>query len=121
MAIASSMKVRGMDAAYYTVKDLEKATQFYTNVLGSEPTMAFPGSVSEWTFPGNETFGLYQSPEGLSSGSGVMFAVDDVQAAVDLCKSMGVEFDGAVDETPVCHMAFAKDPEGNRFILHKRK
>lgn len=116
------MKVSGIDATYYTVKDLTKATKFYSDLLGSEPTMHAPDFVSEWTFGGGETFGLYQTKEG-SAGGSAMFAVDDVAAAVTDAKSRGVHFHegGEVTDTPVCHMAFGEDAEGNQFILHKRK
>jgi predicted enzyme related to lactoylglutathione lyase len=123
MATASKTMVRAIDATFYTVKDLAGATKFYTQVIGFEPTLGVPDFVSEWTFSGGETFGLYKSPEGKASGSGVMFQVDDVKTAVDACKAMGVKFDdeGEIEDTPVCHMAFASDPEGNRFIIHRRK
>jgi len=116
------MKVQGIDATYYTVKDLPKATKFYSELLGAEPTMHMPDFVSEWTFGGGETFGLYQSKEG-SPGGSAMFAVDDVGKAVSEAKARGVHFheNGDVTDTPACHMAFGEDAEGNQFILHKRK
>jgi len=116
------MKVSGIDATYYTIKDLERGTKFYAGLLGAEPTMHMPDFVSEWTFGGGETFGLYQSKEA-SPGGSAMFAVDDVAAAVKEAKALGVHFheEGEVTDTPACHMAFGEDPEGNQFILHKRK
>jgi hypothetical protein len=37
-------------------------------------------------------------------------------------KARGVKFhDEEITDTPVCHMAFGEDPEGNQFILHHRK
>lgn len=122
MATSTTAKVKAVDAAYYTVKDLGKQTKFYADLLGFEPTLAVPDVVSEWTFPGGSTFGLYKSPEGISSGSGIMFAVPDVKAAVVECQSRGVQFSdgGNIEETPVCHMAFGTDMEGLNFILHRR-
>jgi hypothetical protein len=32
----------------------------------------------------------------------------------------GVVFEGDIRETPVCHMAFFKDSEGNALMLHRR-
>lgn len=123
MATAGATKVSAIDAAYYTVTDLDRATKFYNDLLGFEPTFTQPGVVSEYTFPGGETFGLYKSDDGIPSGSGVLFAVDDVAAAVAAAKARGVKFgeDGNVTDTPVCHMAFGIDSEGNGFILHRRK
>jgi catechol 2,3-dioxygenase-like lactoylglutathione lyase family enzyme len=123
MATTTSAKVKAVDAAYYTVKDLDKQTQFYRDLLGFEPTLKVPDVVSEWTFPGESTFGLYKSDTGQSSGSGVMFAVEDVEKAVADCKTRGVKFEdgGKVMDNPGCQMAFATDPEGLFFILHHRK
>jgi len=116
------MKVSGIDATYYTVKDLGGATKFYSALLGTEPTMHMPDFVSEWTLGDGATFGLYQTKEG-SPGGSAMFAVADVAGAVAEGKSRGVKFHegGEVTDTPACHMAFGEDPEGNQFILHKRK
>jgi predicted enzyme related to lactoylglutathione lyase len=124
MGTTTTQKVKGLDATYYTVKDLPSQTKFYTELLGCEPTLSLPDFVSEWTFPdGGATFGLYKSDSGESWGSGVMFAVDDVATAVAECKARGVKFgeDGKIEDTPVCHMAFGTDPEGLGFILHHRK
>ena len=118
------MKVSGIDATYYTVKDLDKGTKFYTGLLGSEPTFHQASFVSEWTFGGGETFGLYQTTaENMTPGGSAMFAVADVAQAVKDAQAIGAKMheNGDVTDTPVCHMAFGEDPEGNQFILHKRK
>ena len=49
-----------------------------------------------------------------------MFAVPDIQQAVEYYRGRGVEIEGP-EESPVCHMAFGEDSEGNNFILHQRK
>jgi len=123
MATTTTPRVKAIDASYYTVKDLVNQTKFYSDVLGFEPTLALPDFVSEWTFPSGATFGLYKSSEGESEGSGMMFAVDDVAKSVADLKAKGVKFgeDGNVTDTPVCEMAFATDPEGLGFIIHRRK
>lgn len=124
MATAGAIKVKGVDAAYYMVKDLDRATRFYNDFLGMEPTLTVPDTVAEWTFAGDETFGIYKSPEGeWFSGHGMLFAVDDINSAVADYKRRGIKFDddGKIDESPVCWMAFAEDTEGNRFIVHQRK
>ncbi|MEO6835655.1 MAG: VOC family protein [Candidatus Tumulicola sp.] len=123
MTTANTIGVTGIDATYYLAKDLERATEFYTKLLGFAPTMAFPGMASEWTFPSGVTFGLYRPEEDWHSGSGVMFNVPDVSAAVAAGKAGGVKFDddGKIEDTPVCFMAFAQDSEGNTFILHQPK
>ena len=116
--------VTGIDASYYTVKDLDRATKFYTKLFGTNPTVTFPDMTCEWSFANGETFGLYKPPERESefhASSGVMFAVADVASAVEASKAYGASFHGDVEDTPVCHMAFGMDTEGNGFILHRRK
>ena len=119
------MKVTGIDAAYYTVKDIDAITKFYTDLIGKAPDTSLEGRLSEWTLDDNNAFGLYKSQEegGAGTSGMVMFAVDDVGEAVKKAQSRGVHFHegGEVTDTPVCHMAFGEDPEGNQFILHHRK
>ena len=116
------MNVTGIDATYYVVADIDSTTKFYTQLLGSEPAMR-QGPVSEWTFADGSSFGLYQTEGEAGSNGSALFGVPDVAAAVATAKGEGVKFhqDGEITDTPVCHMAFGEDNEGNQFILHKRK
>jgi predicted enzyme related to lactoylglutathione lyase len=116
------MNVNGIDASYYYAKDLDRAISFYTALIGAPPANSYPGVFAEWEFKGGEAFGLYMGEEYQQCG-GLMFGVDDVAASVAELRARGVHFagDGAIEDTPVCHMAFGTDSEGNGFILHKRK
>ena len=114
------MKVSGVDATFYRCTDLDRATKFYTELFGVAPTTAFPQVVSEWTFAGGESFGIYKGDE-FKASDGVMFHVPDVNAAAAELRKSGVTVHEHVEETPVCHMAFGTDSEGNGFILHRRK
>lgn len=119
------MKVTGIDATYYTVRDIDGLTRFYAELLGAPPDTSWEGRLSEWIFADGTSFGLY-APGGehahVPNGS-AMFAVDDVAQAVDEAKARGVHFhdDGEITDTPACHMAFGEDTEKNQFILHHRK
>ncbi len=115
------MKVSGIDATYYTAKDIKGLTKFYTDLLG-QPPVASQDQFSEWVFGDGGAFGLYSMPDSSSTGGSVMFAVDDVAAAIAENKKRGVKFhDDEVTDTPVCQMAFGEDPEGKQFILHQHK
>jgi predicted enzyme related to lactoylglutathione lyase len=116
------MNVTGIDATYYVVAEIEGTTKFYTRLFGAEPAMR-QGPVSEWTFDDGSSFGLYQTEGEKGSNGSALFAVPDVAAAVAKAKGDGVKFhqDGEITDTPVCHMAFGEDNEGNQFILHMRK
>ena len=122
---ATTPKAKGLAASYYFAKDLDRATAFYQELFGFEPSMAVPGMVSEWTFPTGETFGLYKPHEegSFKTSHGLIFEFDDIAAAVAAHKARGVKFedDGKIEDTPVCLMAFASDTEGNEFIFHQHK
>lgn len=131
MATTSTARVAGVDAIYYQAKDLDRATKFYVDLLGMAPTMPMPGFGAEWTLPNGESFGIMKLPDTMQSefgrywhdGSGVMFACEDLDQTVAAAKARGVKFhkDGEIAETPICHMVFGEDSEGNTFALHKRK
>jgi predicted enzyme related to lactoylglutathione lyase len=121
----TAIRVTGIDATYYTVQDLDGCTDFYSNVLGHAPSVAVPDFFTEWTFEDGSSFGLYKSEQKPSARSGsAMFRVDDVaQAAAHLKEMDALAAHGGEDfsEFPTCFMAFGHDPEGNQFIIHKRK
>ncbi len=117
------MAITGTDAMYYTAVDLEKLTEFYSKVLGASPSVRME-RISEWAFPDDTAFGLYAAGTKTPGRSGsIMFAVDDMAAAAKLAREAGARMEGddQATETPFCTMMFAFDPEGNQFILHKRK
>jgi predicted enzyme related to lactoylglutathione lyase len=114
------MAVNGIDANYYTVIDLGKMSEFYSQILGEPETRA--ERWSEWTFADGSSFGLYKAGGKVSGRSGsVMFAADDVEAMAQRAREAGAKVEDEVTDTPACRMMFANDPEGNQFILHKRK
>ena len=121
----TATRVTGIDATYYTVQDLAGCTEFYSNVLGQAPTVAIADFFTEWAFEDGSAFGLYKSEQKPASRSGsAMFRVADVaQAAAHLKELNALGQHGGEDfsEFPTCFMAFGQDPEGNQFIIHKRK
>ncbi len=126
MAVASKTAIRGIDITTYLVKDVERAKAFYRDTLGMKVTMDYEGPGAEFTFGDGTTFGIWKMSDGSWHPSGgVMFGVEDINAAVDYYKSRGVKFEDeggkAVSENPVCYMAFAEDSEGNNFMLHQHK
>ena len=124
MAVAQSTAIKGIDIAVYNVKDADRAKKFWQETMGCTMTNDFGPSGGEFTFEDGTTFGLYKpDDQPWRLGGGIMFRVDDIEAAVALYKSRGVKFDddGKIEDTPVCQMAFAEDSEGNTFILHKSK
>jgi len=116
------MAIKGTDANYYTVVDLAKMTEFYRKILGA-PAVEMP-RLAEWTLDDDSAFGIYNADGKTGGRSGsVMFGVDDLKATAQIVREAGAKIDSDDDltDTPVCQMMFAYDPEGNQFILHKRK
>jgi len=112
--------VTGIDIAGFLVKDPAKAIAFYRDVLGMKPTaIDEEGRGAEFELADGSTFGVWK-PEGDHGGTFAMLAVKDIRRAIAEYRSKGLEI-SEPDETPVCFMAFARDPEGNGLIVHQRK
>ena len=104
--------------------DLARAEQFYENVLGLRRN---PNHTEGWPEfePGNATLLITDvaktQQEFRPNGGAVALRVPDVAAAMERLRANGVEFEfDEVYESPVCHMAFLKDPDGNSLMLHHR-
>lgn len=120
MTTSTATVIKGIDLCGFLVKDPAKAIEFYRDVLGIQPTeIDAEGRGAEFTLADGTTFGVWR-PEDGETGGFVMFAVDDIGQAVSTLRARGVQIPDAM-ETPVCHMTFAQDPEGNGFIIHQRK
>jgi catechol 2,3-dioxygenase-like lactoylglutathione lyase family enzyme len=102
-------------------RDAERSRAFYVETLGlrSDDKARFE------LWAGETCFGIWE-PEKM----GMPFApqknahpalhVDDVAAAKRALEEKGVEFNGEILDTGVCHMAFFTDPDGNDLMLHRR-
>jgi predicted enzyme related to lactoylglutathione lyase len=106
------------------VKNADRAIAFYRDVLGLEPTRIYPeGRGAEYEFPDGVAFGLWGGGEKVmpfQPSNGVLFAVDDLDAAVAALKERAISIVMEVD-LPHCRMAAINDSEGNLVFLHKRK
>lgn len=112
--------IKGVDLVAYLVKDPDAQTAFYRDILGMVPTeIDSEGRGAEFTLADGSTFGVWK-PEDGATGGAIMFAVDDIGEAIKEYQSRGLQISPAM-ESPVCHMAFAADPEGNSLIIHQRK
>lgn len=106
------------------VKDAARAIGFYRDVLGLEPVRVYPENKgAEYQLADGTTFGLWGGDGKaipFQPGNGILFAVDDLDAAVSTMKARGIPV-VMERETPVCFMAMISDTEGNSVVLHKRK
>jgi predicted enzyme related to lactoylglutathione lyase len=124
MTTATSFKVKGIDLSGYMCKDADRAIAFYRDVLGLEPAVIYPENRgAEYELPDGTTFGLWGGGGKVmpfQPSNGILFAVDDLDAAVEAVKARGVEI-VMQRESPVCRMAMINDSEGNLVCLHQRK
>lgn len=111
----------------YPVSDMARARKFYEEVLGLKPTMVVgePGGM-QWTEYdiANGTLSIGAGAPDWTpgvNGCSVGLEVEDFDAAIADLRSKGVTFRMEPFPTPVCHMAFILDPDGNTLCIHKRK
>jgi len=119
-----SFTITGMDLSGYMVKDAARAIGFYRDVLGLEPVLVYPDNRgAEYEFADGTTFGLWGGGGMVmpfQPSNGILFAVDDFDAAVAAVKARGIPV-LMEHETAVCSMAMINDTEGNLVTMHKRK
>jgi catechol 2,3-dioxygenase-like lactoylglutathione lyase family enzyme len=105
------------------VTDMERSTTWYRDVLGLPQTG--DGGFPEFQLGDNGFLyllsmeaigGQYRGPH----DAGFALRVPDVHEARKELEGRGVQFNGDVLDTGVCHMAFLADPDGNQMVLHRR-
>ena len=115
--------ITGMDLSGFMVKDAPRAIAFYRNVLGFEPVTVYDGERgAEYELPDGSTFGLWGAGSQIpfQPSNGILFAVDDMDAAVAALKAGGIPILMQLDLAN-CAMTMFHDTEGNTICLHKRK
>jgi catechol 2,3-dioxygenase-like lactoylglutathione lyase family enzyme len=114
--------VEHVDFVSVLTRDIPRAKEFYGETLGlpieteGENDMEFTlGQVTLDVF-NPESAGQEFAP----SPAGIAIRVADVAASRAELEAKGVQFDGEIVDTGVCHFAFFQDPDGNRLMLHRR-
>jgi predicted enzyme related to lactoylglutathione lyase len=104
----------------YPVTDMERATKFYTEVLGlKQDGIAQPFWV-EFDVAGT-TFGIGNFEQVGKPGTAQSLALEvDLTAFRAMLKDKGVESNEPF-ETPVCFISGVLDPDGNSIVLHESK
>jgi catechol 2,3-dioxygenase-like lactoylglutathione lyase family enzyme len=116
------MEVEKVDFVSVLTQDIPRARRFYGETLGlpietdGENDMEFRlGQVTLDVF-NPASIGQEFAP----NPAGIAIRVPDVAAARADLEAKGVQFDGEIVDTGVCHFAFFKDPDGNALMLHRR-
>ena len=118
------MIVERTDFVSVPVTDLERATRFYEETLGL-PKVSDAGGWPEFQLGENVSMYL-MDPTQIGSQftaphtAHVALRVPDVAETRRALEEKGVQFQGEILDTGVCHMAFFQDPDGNALMLHRR-
>jgi catechol 2,3-dioxygenase-like lactoylglutathione lyase family enzyme len=102
-------------------RDAERSRAFYVDILGLRPDDRARFEI--WA--GDTCFGIWEPerigmPFSPQKNAHPALHVDDVEAARAELERKGVEFNGEIFDSGVCHMAFFTDPDGNDLMLHRR-
>jgi len=125
--MSANPEIERVDFVSIPVRDLAGSDDFYGRVLGLERN---PASNERWVEyeTGNVTLALV-SPAALGPQflenfrpiwMPVALRVPDVAEARRRLEAAGVEFEGEVIDSGVCHIALFRDPDGNTLQLHRR-
>jgi catechol 2,3-dioxygenase-like lactoylglutathione lyase family enzyme len=117
------MNVEHVDFISVPVSNVERSVAWYRDTLGLPQT-------GEGGFPefklGDNVFLYLIDPKSLGGefsnghGSPIALRVADVGETRQELEARGVEFVDETHDSSVCHMAPFSDPDGNRFMLHRR-
>jgi catechol 2,3-dioxygenase-like lactoylglutathione lyase family enzyme len=116
--------VERTDFVSVPVRDMERSKRFYAETLGlPNPNLGergWPefetGNVSLYLMDPTNVGQEFEGPH----TAHIALRVPDVAAARGELEGKGVEFEGDILDTGVCHMAFFRDPDGNALMLHRR-
>jgi predicted enzyme related to lactoylglutathione lyase len=116
------MRIERTDFYSVPVQDMDRAKAFYRDTLGLQS----PNWDDAWPEIETGNVSLYLvNPSAIGATfsphtAHVALRVPDVAEARSELEARGVEFDGEIRDTGVCHMSFFKDSEGNQLMLHRR-
>jgi len=120
----SSPLVTGTDFITVATNDFAAAEEFYGGVLGLPLSKRWGDKPAGEFETGNLTIAVMESQAfGLdfrANNHPIELRVDDVAAARAELESRGVEFEGDILDSGVCHQAFFEDPDGNALAIHHR-
>jgi predicted enzyme related to lactoylglutathione lyase len=116
------MPIERADFVSVPVQEMDRAKRFYSETLGLySPNLddGWPefetGNVSLYLVDPTR-FGQAFAPH----VAHIALRATDVAAERKRLEDVGVEFEGEIRDTGVCHIAFFRDTEGNALMLHRR-
>ena len=117
------MIVERTDFVSVPVTDVERSTAWYRDTLGLEqigeggwPEFQLGENVSLYLIDPTNVGREFTGPH----TAYIALRVPDVGETRAQLEGRGIECDGDIFDTGVCHMAFFHDPDGNALMLHRR-
>ena len=119
------MRLEGIDHVALSVRDLEQATRWYTEILGFEPK--FPGQwngVPTFLAKGTTALALFPAHHGISTAAAhgprflhLAFRADRAGfvAAQKELKDRGIEF--TFEDHEISHSIYFLDPDGHKLEI----
>jgi catechol 2,3-dioxygenase-like lactoylglutathione lyase family enzyme len=117
------VEVEHVDFISVPVTDLKRSEAWYRDTLGLPQTG--DGGFPEFKL-GDNVFLYLIDPTSIGGeftephGAPIALRVADVEETRKELEGRGIEFSDDTFDTGVCHMAPFADPDGNRFMLHRR-
>ena len=118
------MKIKNIAFIGIPVTDISRARKFYEEVLGLAVADEMMGGKWIEYAVGDNTLAIANVGEQWTpsdQGTGAALEVEDFDEAINHLKDQKVRFAAEPFETPCCHMAVVRDPDGNKLIIHKLK
>lgn len=121
-----NMKIKDIAFTVLPVSNLKVSREFYETVLGLTATSVFEKDgmgMVEYDVAGSTVAIGAGAPffKPTREGGAVAFEVEDFAQAIARLKEAKVAFVMEGYETPVCHMAIFRDPDGNQLMVHQKK
>lgn len=118
--------ITGVDFVSLPSQDLDRAADFYENVVGLRRSKAwgqenplgieFENGTVTIALMDVGRLGIPFSPH----RAPIAFHVDDFEAAKAELADRGVTFDSDTIDSGVCHQVYFRDPDGNSIGIHHR-
>jgi predicted enzyme related to lactoylglutathione lyase len=120
MLCTDEQAATGFDFAMVLVSDMARSRAFYEGALGLKPGAIDSDQFVEYDLADGNTFAIAVAPPGMHQQcGGVLFAVPDVDAAVERIKTLGGTFFANMGGK-ICVSGWCADPDGNPFGVHRR-
>ena len=116
------MKIKKIAFVGVPVTDMQRAREFYEDVLGLQPDPEMTGehwteySIGEGTLA-IACVGEQWRPS--NQGTSAALEVENLEDAITRLEERKISYDKV--DSPVCRMAIIEDPDGNKLTIHKRK